>query len=930
MLITICYTYLTVSHWYRQYRQRCLVMNAIRSHGTRASIAFWKIGRWEVNEGVSVVARVSQLCERLGSELVTEVLHEKRGKQMMTLHPKHYADLSKEWTSFLGTHTPPTVYAPEQVLGPPVFILLEASPPPKDSRGRPSVRKVQRERVIKLSSLTTPLAWKSGEPFGILVEASVDNFSMVGSAYLDGVLELDDGLLVDQIVTVDIKGKPFDLLKEEKKLKVPDQPPIEGAPLRRVPSGGNLKATLHRVPSGNKLDSAASVSGDSSPGKQLRRKHSAEFLRKVEERQKKPPVQRPPPVVKKVEEKTKVVEEIPKKVTPVPLQNGHNSLKEVPKPKETTPVKKKTEGSSINHKATTNGMASKQNGDDQAPSLGHRKPPNVLIYTGPDDSDPSKYDSTKLALEQCLLSDRYVIYRLTHKQILTTPWVENCALLVLASSSKVRQSESDRFMQYIKSGGMLLSFGGAFAIATMQHEGPASYQQVSEVTYNSSGTENPMTLMALLSRGGIPCGTGKGITVATLAECQGQAVLAEVQFEDCEGKAILSQVHLEMSSEEMLQDTAAFTELKKSSEYRRQVLMDVLSHLSLQCGACMVPKLTPGYVLGESKKFVDALQPDLKDGKLPGKTVTLEFCPSTSDIKQEVTPDLLPLVYNETPSHDVPFDMVVYQANLETQVLGNLVLYAEVLPTTMTVFEGFLFKVPADVGAVSIATRMTVGRGRGGNKWIAPAGCAMFSLHVRVPGGSELADKLPFLQHIASAAVVEAVRTLPGYEEIDLRLKWPNDIYFSDSIKLGGVIVNSSMMDGMFHAIIGCGFNVSNSDPTICINDLIHLHNKQTGSNLALCTTEQLIARTISIIEKMVQRFQRQGAESFLPIYYKRWLHSGAQVRLESETGPQVTVMGLDHAGFLAVKGQDGDLRSVQPDGNSFDMTKNLVLMKQR
>ncbi len=51
----------------------------------------------------------------------------------------------------------------------------------------------------------------------------------------------------------------------------------------------------------------------------------------------------------------------------------------------------------------------------------------------------------------------------------------------------------------------------------------------------------------------------------------------------------------------MLQDTAAFTELKKSSEYRRQVLMDVLSHLSLQCGASVVPKLTTGYVLGESK-----------------------------------------------------------------------------------------------------------------------------------------------------------------------------------------------------------------------------------------------------------------------------------------------------------------------------------------
>ncbi len=290
--------------------------------------------------------------------------------------------------------------------------------------------------------------------------------------------------------------------------------------------------------------------GDTSPGKEkLKRRHSKEFKRKVEEQQKKPPVQRPPPAVqvKKVEEKPKVVEAKPKPVTPVPLQNGHNSVKEVPKPKEKTQVKKKpSENNGVNHRATTNGMASKpeSKGDDQAPSLGHHKPPNILIYTGPDDSDPSKYDSTKLALEQCLFSDRYVIYRLNHKQILTTPWLENCALLVLASSSKARPNESERFMQYIKAGGMLLSFGGAFAIATTQHEGPASYQQVSEVTYKSSETEKPLTLMALLSRGGIPCRTGKGITMTTLAECQGQPVLAEVKLEGCEGKAILSQVSL--------------------------------------------------------------------------------------------------------------------------------------------------------------------------------------------------------------------------------------------------------------------------------------------------------------------------------------------------------------------------------------------------
>ena len=91
-----------------------------------------------------------------------------------------------------------------------------------------------------------------------------------------------------------------------------------------------------------------------------------------------------------------------------------------------------------------------------------------------------------------------------------------------------------------------------------------------------------------------------------------------------------------------------------------------------------------------SQKFLEALKPDLKDGKLPGKTVTLGFYPLTSDIKDEVTPDLLPLAYNDSVPTDVPFDMETYQTNLQTQVLGNLVLYAEVLPTTMTVFDGWV------------------------------------------------------------------------------------------------------------------------------------------------------------------------------------------------------------------------------------------------
>lgn len=55
---------------------------------------------------------------------------------------------------------------------------------------------------------------------------------------------------------------------------------------------------------------------------------------------------------------------------------------------------------------------------------------------------------------------------------------------------------------------------------------------------------------------------------------------------------------------------------------------------------------------------------------------------------------------------------------------------------------------------------------------------------------------------------------------------------------------------------------------------------------------------------------------------------SGTRVRLWSEDGPEVEVVGLDENGFLQVLSGDQRLVSVQPDGNSFDMLRNLVVTK--
>ncbi|XP_066271028.1 biotin--protein ligase-like [Branchiostoma lanceolatum] len=133
--------------------------------------------------------------------------------------------------------------------------------------------------------------------------------------------------------------------------------------------------------------------------------------------------------------------------------------------------------------------------------------------------------------------------------------------------------------------------------------------------------------------------------------------------------------------------------------------------------------------------------------------------------------------------------------------------------------------------------------------------------------------------------------------------------------KAGNVVVDWYALDvgqgaQLYERLVAasCGFSARNSNPTICINDLVKEHNKLHDKDLPEFTTEELIARAVTITEGLL----KQG------------------VHLDIETGPQATIVGLDHSGSLSVAMEDGEEVSVEPDGNSFDMFKSLITKKTR
>ncbi|KAK4053395.1 biotin holocarboxylase synthetase [Microbotryomycetes sp. JL201] len=273
--------------------------------------------------------------------------------------------------------------------------------------------------------------------------------------------------------------------------------------------------------------------------------------------------------------------------------------------------------------------------------------------------------------------------------------------------------------------------------------------------------------------------------------------------------------------------------------------------------------------------------------------------------------------------------------------MGATLLYGEVVTSTQTMLDKndrFLSALPT--GTIFIASHQVAGRGRGGNSWVSPAGCLQFSMVLRLSVSH--ASKIVFLQYLFGVAVVEAVRARSGYENIDLALKWPNDIYGrvgAELRKVGGILVNSSYQNEEFTLVVGCGINLSNSKPTTSVNELIALHNASTGSNLDPLAPEDLLASISAKVETYWPRFTQDGFEPFLDLYLSRWLHGGQRVQIES-TKQLVQIVGIttDH-GMLRTVPVETDrfgessvsyatFIDLQPDGNSFDMLQGLLKAK--
>jgi BirA family transcriptional regulator, biotin operon repressor / biotin---[acetyl-CoA-carboxylase] ligase len=212
--------------------------------------------------------------------------------------------------------------------------------------------------------------------------------------------------------------------------------------------------------------------------------------------------------------------------------------------------------------------------------------------------------------------------------------------------------------------------------------------------------------------------------------------------------------------------------------------------------------------------------------------------------------------------------------------------------------------------ALLIAQSQTAGRGRAGRSWLSTPGKSLtFSLAWKFNAPVHALIGLPLAVGVALA---EALAMF----QIEVRLKWPNDILYEGK-KLAGILIESASAGDASWAVIGIGINMGLSDSV----------GAQIGRPFAnigwLAELDQntLMATLLNALADTLVQFEHEGLAAFTPRWNALHAYAGRLVAILDngavlQEGVAVGVDGMGRflldgaAGRVAVMAGDVSLRA--------------------
>jgi BirA family biotin operon repressor/biotin-[acetyl-CoA-carboxylase] ligase len=135
----------------------------------------------------------------------------------------------------------------------------------------------------------------------------------------------------------------------------------------------------------------------------------------------------------------------------------------------------------------------------------------------------------------------------------------------------------------------------------------------------------------------------------------------------------------------------------------------------------------------------------------------------------------------------------------------NLITIKQIDSTNNFLKESLSNSKPFSEGTVIMAESQYAGRGQQQNRWHSEDGKNLtFSILLK-PVFLPLAQQFD-LTRAVSLGIINAITPLLGNQ---LKIKWPNDIYYADD-KLGGILIENMVQGGQIkNSVIGIGLNIN-------------------------------------------------------------------------------------------------------------------------
>lgn len=211
----------------------------------------------------------------------------------------------------------------------------------------------------------------------------------------------------------------------------------------------------------------------------------------------------------------------------------------------------------------------------------------------------------------------------------------------------------------------------------------------------------------------------------------------------------------------------------------------------------------------------------------------------------------------------------------------------------------------ASAGVVAIAEVQTNGRGRRARKWDAPAGTSLLMSMLFRPdthSPADLAGTIPLRVGMAVARAIEASTN------VDVRLKWPNDILANDGRKIAGVLCESSLSStGVAYTVVGIGINVLQTPEQLYTDERNHavslrLLTERSVTRASLA--EALVAQLLPLSKQAASLLTANELDEYA-------LRDSLAMRDVTADGAPVGVAnGINEGGDLRVR-DGGEVRSI-------------------